>query len=101
MFENRVLRRIFGPKKDEETREWRKLSNECREGVLGPCLKKSYLKKILVVNSAGLNTASECTSDKRITLQKSSQYIRYQDINSSAMTMYQTSGYYHNFTMAY
>jgi len=28
VFENRVLRRIFGPKKDEVTREWRKLHNE-------------------------------------------------------------------------
>jgi hypothetical protein len=28
MFENRVLRRIFGPKKDEVTGEWRKLYNE-------------------------------------------------------------------------
>jgi len=28
MFENRVLRRIFGPKKDEVTRKWRKLHNE-------------------------------------------------------------------------
>ena len=28
MFENRVLRRIFGPKRDELTREWRKLLNE-------------------------------------------------------------------------
>jgi len=26
-FENRVLRRIFGPKRDEVTREWRKLHN--------------------------------------------------------------------------
>jgi hypothetical protein len=26
--ENRVLRRIFGPKRDEVTREWRKLYNE-------------------------------------------------------------------------
>jgi hypothetical protein len=26
--ENRVLRRIFGPKKDEVTGEWRKLYNE-------------------------------------------------------------------------
>jgi hypothetical protein len=25
MFENRVLRRIFGPKRDEVTREWKKL----------------------------------------------------------------------------
>ena len=28
VFENRVLRRIFGPKRDEGTREWRKLHNE-------------------------------------------------------------------------
>jgi hypothetical protein len=28
MFENRVLRRIFGPKKDEVTGERRKLHNE-------------------------------------------------------------------------
>ena len=28
MFENRVLRRIFGPKRDEVTKEWRKLQNE-------------------------------------------------------------------------
>ena len=28
MFENRALRRIFGPKRDEVTGEWRKLHNE-------------------------------------------------------------------------
>ena len=28
MFENRVLRRVFGPKRDEETGEWRKLHTE-------------------------------------------------------------------------
>jgi hypothetical protein len=28
MFENRVLRKIFGPKRDEVTGEWRKLHNE-------------------------------------------------------------------------
>ena len=28
MSENRVLRRVFGPKRDEVTREWRKLPNE-------------------------------------------------------------------------
>jgi hypothetical protein len=28
MFENRVLRRAFGPKRDEVTGEWRKLHNE-------------------------------------------------------------------------
>jgi len=28
VFENRVLRRIFGPKREEVTGEWRKLHNE-------------------------------------------------------------------------
>ena len=28
VFENRLLRRIFGPKRDEITREWRTLRNE-------------------------------------------------------------------------
>jgi hypothetical protein len=28
VFENRVLRRIFGPKRDEEMGEWKKLHNE-------------------------------------------------------------------------
>ena len=27
VFENRVLRRIFGPKRDEETEDWRKLND--------------------------------------------------------------------------
>jgi hypothetical protein len=28
LFENRVLRRVFGPKRDEVTGEWRKTHNE-------------------------------------------------------------------------
>ena len=28
MYENRVLRRIYGPKRDEVTGEWRKLHNK-------------------------------------------------------------------------
>ena len=28
VFENRVLRKVFGPKRDEVTGEWRKLHNE-------------------------------------------------------------------------
>jgi hypothetical protein len=28
VLDNRVLRRVFGPKRDEVTREWRKLHNE-------------------------------------------------------------------------
>jgi hypothetical protein len=33
VFENRVLKRIFGPKRDEVTREWRKLHNERLNGL--------------------------------------------------------------------
>jgi hypothetical protein len=33
VFENRVLRRIFGPKRDEMTRGWRKLHNEELRGL--------------------------------------------------------------------
>jgi hypothetical protein len=33
VFESRVLRRIFGPKRDEETREWRKRNNEEPNGL--------------------------------------------------------------------
>ena len=28
MFENRVLKRIFGPKREEVTKEWRKIHHE-------------------------------------------------------------------------
>ena len=33
VFENRVLRRIYGPKRDEVTGEWRKLHNEELNGL--------------------------------------------------------------------
>ena len=36
VFENRMLRRVFGPKRDEVTGEWRKLHNEmCAQGSGG------------------------------------------------------------------
>ena len=34
LFENRVLRRVFGPKRDEVTGEWRKPHNEELNDVL-------------------------------------------------------------------
>jgi hypothetical protein len=33
VLENRVLRRIFGPKRDEVTGEWRRLHNEDRNDL--------------------------------------------------------------------
>ena len=36
LFENRVLRRIFGPKRDEVTGEWKKLHNEDLNDLYSP-----------------------------------------------------------------
>ena len=36
VFENRVLRRVFGTKRDEVTGEWRKLHNEVLSDLYGP-----------------------------------------------------------------
>jgi hypothetical protein len=36
VFENRVLRRIFGPKKDKVRGEWKKLHNEELVGLYSP-----------------------------------------------------------------
>ena len=47
VFENRVLRRIFGPKRDEITGEWRKIHNEE--------LRDLYLPKIIWVSKIEKN----------------------------------------------
>jgi hypothetical protein len=38
VFENRMLRRIFGPKRDEVTGEWRKLHNEELHDLYSPTI---------------------------------------------------------------
>jgi hypothetical protein len=43
VFENRVLRRIFEPKRDEVTGEWRKLNNE---EIHNLCLSPNTIKRI-------------------------------------------------------
>jgi hypothetical protein len=41
VFENRVLRRIFGPKRDEVTGEWRKLHyEELRDLISSPSITR-------------------------------------------------------------
>jgi len=37
VFENMVLRRIFGPRRDEVTGEWRRLHNEENNGMGWAC----------------------------------------------------------------
>ena len=56
MFENRVLRRVFGPKGDEVTGEWRKLFNEG--------LNALYCSPIIVrvIKSRGMRLAVHVTS---------------------------------------
>jgi len=43
MFENRVSRRIFGPKRDEVTREWRKL----RKGELNDLYSSPSVVRVI------------------------------------------------------
>jgi hypothetical protein len=38
VFENRVLRRIFGPKRDEVTGDWRKLHEELHDLYSSPSI---------------------------------------------------------------
>ena len=55
VFENWALRRIFGPKRDEVTGEWRKLHNEelndpyCSPNILG------------VLKARRMRSAGECS----------------------------------------
>jgi hypothetical protein len=44
MFENRVLRRIFGPKRDDVTGDWRKLHNEKFHNLYSSLNKNRMIK---------------------------------------------------------
>ena len=50
VFENRVLRRIFGPRRDEVTGEWGKLHNEELNDLYSP-------KTVRVINSRRMRWA--------------------------------------------
>ena len=56
VFENRVLRRIFGPKRDKVAGEWRKLHNEERNGVY------SSPNIVWVINSRRMRQARHVAS---------------------------------------
>ena len=61
MFENRVLRRIFGAKKDEIIGDWRKLHNEELNDIL---LTKYYSGDQIDKNETG-ETRSKCGGKER------------------------------------
>jgi hypothetical protein len=52
VFENRVFTRIFGPKRDEVTGEWRKLHNKERNDLY------TLQNSIRVINSRRMRCAS-------------------------------------------
>ena len=48
VFENRVLKRMFGPKRDDVTREWRKLHNvELNDFYFGPNIVRVIISRII------------------------------------------------------
>jgi hypothetical protein len=55
VFENRVLRRIFGPKKDEMTGDWRKLHDEELHGLY------SSPSIVRVIKARGMRWAGHVT----------------------------------------
>jgi hypothetical protein len=61
VFENRVLRRIFGPKRDEVTGEWRNLHNEELSDLY------SSPNTVWVINSRRMRRAGHvaCTGERR------------------------------------
>jgi hypothetical protein len=49
VFENRMLRRIFGPKRYEVTGEWRNLHNEeLRDLYISPCIIKMIKSRKMI-----------------------------------------------------
>jgi hypothetical protein len=59
VFENRVLRRIFRPKRDEVTGSWRKLHNEELHGLY------SSPNIIRMIKSKGMRWAGHVASTRR------------------------------------
>jgi hypothetical protein len=53
VFENRVLRRIFGPKRDEVTGEWRKLHNEIHDLYSSPSIIKIIKSRRIICREWG------------------------------------------------
>jgi hypothetical protein len=61
VFENWVLRRIFGPKRDEVTREWRELHNEELHVLYSPTCVGDKIK-----NEMGVACSSDGGGERRV-----------------------------------
>jgi hypothetical protein len=62
VFENRVLRRIFGPKRDEVTGEWRKLhSEELRNLYSSPDIIRQVKSRRMRGGACGTHGREKCT----------------------------------------
>jgi hypothetical protein len=61
VFENRVLRRIFGPRRDEVTGEWRKLYNE----ELHDVYSSPSIIRIIKIEEGEMGGACSLNGEKR------------------------------------
>ena len=61
MFENRVLRRIFGPRMDEVTGEWRKLHNE----ELNDLYSSPNIVRVIIEKNQMDGSCSACGEEER------------------------------------
>ena len=53
MFENRVLRKVFGPKRDEVAEEWRKLHNEELNDLYSPNILVNLSRSKVMISVIG------------------------------------------------
>jgi hypothetical protein len=65
VFENRVLRRIFGPKRDEVTEEWRRLHKKELYAVYSlPYHSGDQVKKTQMGRACGMGGANRALAGK-------------------------------------
>jgi hypothetical protein len=71
VFENKVLRRIFGPKWDEVTGEWRKLHNEMLQDLYSsPCIIRIIKRRRMrwAGNIARMRTTGRKSTTRKTTI---------------------------------